>query len=199
MWFGNGFAFSFLLLLQSDQAVCFPRYDVGIFQRSHTRDRNPHHPIRLPRFVRLLHLLLRLKLKRRFWCAPRRAGFWESEVCGTWQEVGRRYPDWEDAQYVAYFRMPKGVFHTVCGLYAPFLRKQDTCLRAAIAVEKRMAIVLYWLAHATSFMSVAGLFSIGKSTAVDLVHDGIRALRRHMVPSSICFPTGQELAHASLM
>ena len=40
------------------------------------------------------------------------------------------------------------VFHTVCGLYAPFLRKQDTCLRAAIAVEKRMAIVLYWLAHA---------------------------------------------------
>ena len=138
--------------------------------------------------------VLRLKLKRRFWCAPRRAGFWESEVCGTWQEVGRRYPDWEDAQYVAYFRMPKGVFHAVCGLYAPFLRKQDTCLRAAIAVEKRLAIVLYWIAHATSFMSVAGLFSIGKSTAVDIVHDGIRALRRHMVPSSICFPTGQELA-----
>ena len=114
----KAFAFSLLLLLQSDQAVCFPRYDVDIF---HTRD--CHKPKRwrssssamasqicmaFASSPALWRDVLRLKLKRRFWCAPRRAGFWESEVCGTWQEVGRRYPDWEDAQYVAYFRNAEG-------------------------------------------------------------------------------------------
>ena len=69
----------------------------------------------------LLREILKLRLKRRFWCAPRRAEFWKSEVCGSWQEVGRMYPDWEDSQYVTYFRMPKGVFFTVCGLYSNFL------------------------------------------------------------------------------
>ena len=118
-----------------------------------------------PQFIRQLG---KLKLKRRFWCAPRRRGFWESDVHGSWTEVGRRYPDSEDSQYVVCFRMSKGVFLAVCNLYGHLLHREDTGLRKAVSQEKRMAIVVYWLAHAPSFSTLAALFGIGKSTVVSM-------------------------------
>ena len=196
--------FAAFLVLQSDKAVFVADNNIGSFRKSRIFAQKVKCRCRRPAMASeiytayaycpaLLREILKLRLKRRFWCAPRRAGFWESEVCGSWQEVGRMYPDWEDSQYVAYFRMTKGVFFTVCGLYGNFLRRKDTPMRAAIPVEKRMAIVLFWLAHSVSFVSVAGLFCIGKSTAVAIVHSGVHVLRRHMVPSAILFPTGSEL------
>ena len=114
-------------------------------------------------------------------------------MCKSWQEVGKMYPDWEDSQYVAYLRMPKSVFFTVCGLYGNFLRRKDTPMRAAIPVEKRMAIHLFWLAYSVSVISVAGLFCIGKSTPVAIVHNDVHVLRKHMISSAILFPAGSEL------
>ena len=79
-------------------------------------------------------------------------------------------------------------------LYAYFFRREDTGFRKAVPQEKRMAIVLYWLAHAPSFSTLTALFGIGKATALSIVHTGVQALRRHMVSSSIRFPTDNELS-----
>ncbi|XP_062519271.1 uncharacterized protein LOC134194359 [Corticium candelabrum] len=90
--------------------------------------------------------------------------------------------------------MSKGVLYTVFNLYAHFFRREDTGFRKAVPQEKRMAIVLYWVAHAPSFSTLAALFGTGKATAVSIVHTGVQALRRYIVPSSIRFPTGNELS-----
>ena len=87
----------------------------------------------------------------------------------------------------------RAFFSQFVGCMATIFKEKDTPMHAAILVEKRMPILLFWLAHSVSFISVAGLFCIGKSTAVAIVRNGIHVLRRHMVPSAILFPTGSEL------
>lgn len=115
-------------------------------------------------------------------------------MCGTWQEVGKLYSDWEDAQYIEYFRMSKGLFYTVCSMYSHFIRKQHTTFRQCIHLNKRMAMCLYWLTHALSYAALAAfLYGVGRSTAAIVVHQCIDALRLHMVSSSIRFSEGQEL------
>ena len=34
-----------------------------------------------------------------FWAALRERGMWKEDVCLLWRTMGRKYPDWEDAQY----------------------------------------------------------------------------------------------------
>lgn len=57
-----------------------------------------------------------------------------------------------------------------------------------------MAIVLHRLAHSPPFSTVADIHGVVKSTAVAIVYEGIEVLCQHMVPSSIHFPTGNELS-----
>ena len=77
---------------------------------------------------------------------------WEKDVCFLWRSMGRKYPDWEDSQYLQHFRMSKDMFWFMfqkCGKY--FERQEDTWLRRAAPAAERLAIVLHWLAHAPSF------------------------------------------------
>ena len=90
--------FCCLLLLQSDRTVFTP--DVGFrgVWRSHSGAHRFHSGwysrlyTTLASSSQFIRQLGKLKLKRRFWCASQRRGFWESDVHGTWTEVGRRYP-----------------------------------------------------------------------------------------------------------
>ena len=54
-------------------------------------------------------------------------------------------------------------------------------------------MTLHFLAQGVSFSQLAVTYSVGKSTAVTVVHDTIRILMEHLVLDSIRFPTGQEL------
>ena len=56
-----------------------------------------------------------------------------------------------------------------------------------------MAILLHWLALASSFSELAAMYAIGKSTVAVVVHERITILRERLVPKVILFPTGQEL------
>ena len=51
-----------------------------------------------------------LRAPRRFWAVPREHGFWEKDVCKMWRRMGRKYPDWEDSQYLQPFHMSKDTF-----------------------------------------------------------------------------------------
>ena len=133
-----------------------------------------------------------LRAPRRFWAAPRQRGFWEKDVCEMWRRMGRRYPDWEESQYL-HFRMSKDTFWYLSQMYGKYLEKETTHLRRALPQAKRLAIVLHWLAQASSFAQIAALYAIGKSTVVAVVHQGIDVLRVKLVPEAIRFPTGSEL------
>ena len=107
--------------------------------------------------------------------------------------MGRNYPDWEDSQYLQHFRVSKDTFWFLSQTYGKHFKKEDTRLRRAIPAAKRLAIVLHWLAHASSFSQLAALYAIGKSTVVSIVHQGIDILREKLTPNAILFPTASEL------
>uniref|UniRef100_A0A8C3F930 Putative nuclease HARBI1 n=1 Tax=Chrysemys picta bellii TaxID=8478 RepID=A0A8C3F930_CHRPI len=60
--------------------------------------------------------------------------------------------------------MRKGTFMELCDLLSPALKRQNTKMRAALTVEKRVAIALWKLATPDSYRSVGNQFAVGKST-----------------------------------
>lgn len=67
-------------------------------------------------------------------------------------------------------------------------------LRRPLVPAKRMAIVLHWLAQASSYSELAAMYAIGKSTVVAIVREGVTILwDMQACPEVILFPTGQEL------
>ncbi|CAM5112850.1 unnamed protein product [Natator depressus] len=60
--------------------------------------------------------------------------------------------------------MCKGTFMELCDLLSPALRCKNTKMRAALTVEKQVAIALWKLAMPDSYWSVGNQFGVGKST-----------------------------------
>ena len=149
----------------------------------------------LPPFQQMVRSL---RASRRFWAAPRGQGFWEKNVRGLWCEMRRSYPDWEENQYLQHFRMSKDTFWYLVQTFGKYFEKQDTHLRRALPPAKRLAVVLHWLAQASSFSELAALYAIGKSTVVAVVHQGIAILHERLVHDAILFPTGVELEQVML-
>ncbi|CAM5088191.1 unnamed protein product [Eretmochelys imbricata] len=71
---------------------------------------------------------------------------------------------WDDSQWLQNFRMCKGTFMERCDLLFPALKHQNTKMRAALTVEKQVAIALWKLAMPDSHRSVGNQFGEGKST-----------------------------------
>ena len=90
-------------------------------------------------------------------------------------------------------RMSKDTFWYLCQCYGRYFVKKHTQLRQPIIPAKRIAIVLHWLAQASSFSELAVLYAIGKSTVVSIVHEGVMIFRARLVSEVIRFPTGHEL------
>ena len=75
----------------------------------------------------------------------------------------------------------------------PFFAKKSTSFRQPITASKRLGIVLYYLAHGTTFDMLGTIFHVGSSTAFTIVHECVSIMKRVLVRLSIKFPTGPEL------
>ncbi|KAG6922118.1 hypothetical protein G0U57_003703 [Chelydra serpentina] len=95
-------------------------------------------------------------VERRFWARETSTDWWDRIVLQVWDE----------SQWLRNFRMRKGTFLELCDLLSPALKRQDTRMRAALTVEKRVAIALWKLAMPDSYRSVANHFGVGKSVGV---------------------------------
>nr|XP_048681303.1 uncharacterized protein LOC125624539 [Caretta caretta] len=96
---------------------------------------------------------------------------------------------WDDKQRLQNFRMRKATFMGLCGELAPTLWRKDTRLRAALMVEKRMAVAVWKLATPDSYRSVANQFGVGKSSVGIMLMQVCRAinhipLRRTVTPGN---------------
>ena len=89
--------------------------------------------------------------------------------------------------------MSKDTFWYLCQTYGKYFEKPTTQLQRPLVPAKRIAIVLHWLAQASSFSELAALYAIGKSTVATIVHEGVTILWERLVPEVVLFPTGQEL------
>ncbi|KAG6932907.1 hypothetical protein G0U57_020375, partial [Chelydra serpentina] len=93
-------------------------------------------------------------VERRFWARETTTDWWDRIVLQVWDE----------SQWLRNFRMRKGTFLELCDLLSPALKCQDTRMRAALTIQKRVAIALWKLATPDSYRSVANQFGVGKST-----------------------------------
>uniref|UniRef100_A0A8C3H6F6 DDE Tnp4 domain-containing protein n=1 Tax=Chrysemys picta bellii TaxID=8478 RepID=A0A8C3H6F6_CHRPI len=89
-------------------------------------------------------------VERRFWARETSTDWWDRIVLQVWDE----------SQWLRNFRMRKGTFLELCELLSPALKRNDTWMRAALTVQKRVAIALWKLATPDSYRSVANHFAL---------------------------------------
>ncbi|KAM7152503.1 uncharacterized protein RBU57_012649 [Macrochelys suwanniensis] len=111
-------------------------------------------------------------VERRFWARETSTDWWDHIVLQVWDE----------SQWLRNFRMRKGTFMELCELLSPALKHQNTKMRAALTVEKRLAIALWKLATPDSYRSVANQFEVGKSTVGAVVMQVAKVLTELLVP-----------------
>lgn len=94
----------------------------------------------------------------------RSSKFWEDEV-----------PTYDDQMFKEHFRMHRAAFNKlVQDLY--YLEAQDTNMRCAVPLRKRIAVALYALSSSAEFRTVASLFGIGRTTVGEIVRDFCEAV-----------------------
>ena len=116
---------------------------------------------------------------------PKQRIIWMHGREERWFDVmwgNRHSPDFQ-LQWKLDFRMNGFNFEKLVNEVRHALEKQDTNMRKAIRVEKRVAIAIWCLSTGNSFRSVAKLFAIGKSTAVKITREFCKEFCRN----SICF------------
>ncbi|CAF3340251.1 unnamed protein product [Rotaria sp. Silwood2] len=103
-------------------------------------------------------------------------------------------PNMNDKQFKDNFRIQRNTFKQLLHQIEPYLKKQDTVLRSAVPVDKRLACALYSLGSTSELRTIAHLFGIGKCTAANILHDFCDIIVELFFHRLIKFPvTNQEI------
>jgi hypothetical protein len=138
-------------------------------------------------------LILLLLVKRRFFSRKERR-YWVLPSRGKtrfWEDTASQWID--DTLWVENLRMTKGTFVFICQQLDMSVRKQDTKLRKAITVEKRVAICLWHLATGEDMRSLGWRFDTAKSTCCTIIKEVCEAIVEVLLPRFIKWPTDQDL------
>ncbi|XP_061441727.1 uncharacterized protein LOC133364856 isoform X2 [Rhineura floridana] len=103
---------------------------------------------------------------RTVWSKTQKTDWWDNLVAGQ--------PD--DGEWIRYFRMSREAVLDLVEKLRPVLQREDTNMRAAIPVDKRVALTLWKLATSDSYRSVANQFGVGVSTASVIVMEVCEAI-----------------------
>lgn len=119
---------------------------------------------------------------RSLWVRPR-SGHW-------WEHVASNFttPVWLEN-----FRLSRATFNYICDELRAYVRKVDTLMRKAICVERRVAIVLWFLSTGSDFRTVGHLFGVSKSTVCLVVKEVCSCIVTVLLPKYICMPSGSHL------
>ncbi|XP_053116340.1 uncharacterized protein LOC128329348 [Hemicordylus capensis] len=103
---------------------------------------------------------------RTVWSKTQKTDWWDNLVAGQL----------DDGEWIRYFRMSRDAVLELVEQLRPVLQREDTNMRAAIPVDKRVALTLWKLATSDSYRSVANQFGVGVSTASVIVMEVCEAI-----------------------
>eukprot|EP00794_Sanderia_malayensis_P017876 gene17876-19655_t len=126
---------------------------------------------------------LPLPVERAIWCKSRSGNWWESIVLNCFT----------DQDWLKNFRMKKATFVFICEQLRPYLQKEDSNMRKAIPVEKRLAIALWRLATGSYYNTIGHLFGISEASACRICDEVCSLVATKLLPRFIKFPEGAEL------
>ncbi|BAS70789.1 protein ANTAGONIST OF LIKE HETEROCHROMATIN PROTEIN 1 [Oryza sativa Japonica Group] len=121
---------------------------------------------------------------RRLWVKERDSEWWDMVSS----------PDYPDSEFRKAFRMSKATFEVVCDELAAAVAKEDTMLRAAIPVRKRVAVCVWRLATGEPLRLVSKRFGLGISTCHKLVLEVCAALKAMVMPKVVRWPEAGDAA-----
>ena len=121
---------------------------------------------------------------RRLWKKDRHSAWWDTVSSSGYPAADFRH----------HFRMSPYTFQVLCEQLATAVRKEDTALRAAIPVQKRVAVCVWRLATGEPLRKVADRFAIGVSTCHKLVLDVCAAIQATVAPNVIRWPDAAAMA-----
>ncbi|XP_065186913.1 uncharacterized protein LOC135817586 [Sycon ciliatum] len=121
------------------------------------------------------------------------AGFWEEEVLGTWERVKPVSRQWWEDQWITHFRMDQDTFCFLVRKYGHLFARLSNHMRRKIPPAKRLAIALYFIAHAEAYSEISGRFRVGTSTVANIVHQVVTGLVGAVAEENILFPVGRQL------
>ena len=120
-------------------------------------------------------------LRRQVWVYPRPQEWFE--------EIYRNRN--LEALWKKHFRVTRDTFDYICQLIEGDLQKEDTRLRKAVPVYKRVAVVLWRLGSGNSYRTTGITFGLGKSTVIKICNKFTCAIIRRK-DVFIKFPVDEE-------
>ncbi|XP_005999530.1 uncharacterized protein LOC102349566 [Latimeria chalumnae] len=118
----------------------------------------------------------------RAWTNTKSNDWWERVVINEFQPQ-----DWLEK-----FRMSKDTFFHICDKLKPKLSRQDTHLRPALPLEKRVAVALWRLATNVEYRTISVLFGVGRSTVCKCVREVCHAIVSLLKPQYLRQPNEQD-------
>ncbi|XP_076837450.1 uncharacterized protein LOC143482801 [Brachyhypopomus gauderio] len=167
--------------------------DADVQRRHEVRRRSRHRQYFLQRQRRMLMMLIAQSTRSvsvartRAWTNTESTDWWERVVMTEFQPS-----DWLER-----FRMSRETFFLLCGKLKPRLARQDTCLRPALPLEKRVAVALWRLASNVEYRTISALFGVGRSTVCKCVREVCHAIAVMLRPLYLRTPSEQELEDAA--
>ena len=120
--------------------------------------------------------------QREVWTRERSSHWWEDIALTFTSEA-----------WMQNFRMSQDTFSYVCEQLKATIQKEDTIMRKAICVKKRVAITLWFLATGTDYRTIGHLFGVSKATVCLVVKEVCSAIVYLMLPQYIKLPKGTAL------
>lgn len=119
-----------------------------------------------------------VRRNRRLWMKDRSNAWWES----------MNRPETSDIEFRQAFRMNRRTFNIICDELSPVISKEDTMLRRAIPVSKRVAICLWRLATGEPLRVVSQTFGVGISTCHKIILEVCSAVKTVLMPKFLKWP-----------
>ena len=121
-------------------------------------------------------------VNRTTWCVERSGHWWEHIV-----------PTFRRKQWLENFRMSKESFLLLVAQLRNHIERQDTQMRKAIEVERRVPSVIWKLATNCKYRTVGHLFGISGSSICNIMRDVCRTIVIVLQSRMIRVPTGDTL------
>ena len=116
---------------------------------------------------------------------------WQQQRTSAWFELACR--TFSDNEWYANFRVSRNMFQFLVDELRRDVVCQDTVMRKAIEVKKKVALFLYFLASTDGYRSLANLFGVSIAFICICIHEVANAILRKLRPKYLTIAKGDKL------
>ena len=147
--------------------------------------------------VRTKARLTGLLLTALVWHFTIERNLWQIPRTSAWFDLA--YSTYSDDQWYANFRVSKNTFHFLVDELRADLERQDTEMRKAVTVHRKVALFLYYLASTDSYRSLGNLFGLSRAFVCIRFRQVSEAILQKLKPKYVSFPMQKVMNFSKLL